>query len=242
MAKQCLDIEGETWKDIEGYENLYQVSNTGRVRSIKNNKVYVLKQYTTIYGYMKTILWKNNKMKNFPTHRLVAKAFIPNPNNYPIINHKDENKTNNCVDNLEWCTPKYNSNYGKSRERCSMNNGSNKPVFQVDFDGNIIEEFYNISSASKKTGINQNLIAQCCRGEKIRGGDFLWCYTDNTDVIKELIKKRTGVYFKIKDIGYVRIGEIAKMIGVSRSTLYTSLYRGSIENLFKKYGLCLDNV
>ncbi len=106
----------EIWKDIEGYEGLYQVSNLGDVRSLKyagGNKVKILKQ-GNVNGYKRVSLHKNNKQKNYFVHRLVAMTFIPNPNNLPLVNHKDENKTNNSVDNLEWCTQKYNINYGSA--------------------------------------------------------------------------------------------------------------------------------
>lgn len=111
----------EEWKDIKGYENKYQISNLGRVKaldyrrtgkeqiiSIKNNK-----------GYSEVALWKDSKRKMFMVHRLVAQAFIPNPNNLPQVNHKDENKTNNIVENLEWCTQSYNNSYGTRLERVS---------------------------------------------------------------------------------------------------------------------------
>lgn len=101
----------ELWKDIEGYEGLYQISNMGRVKSLggkashKNEMILKLGIRNT---YNVVNLRKNNNKKSFQIHRLVANAFIPNPNNYPIINHKDENPLNNCVDNLEWCTQKHN--------------------------------------------------------------------------------------------------------------------------------------
>ena len=102
----------EIWKDIKGYEGLYQISNYGRVKSFggkirshKNDMILKLKIRNT---YNVTNLTKNDKKKSFQIHRLVAEAFIPNPNNYPIVNHKDENPLNNYVDNLEWCTQKFN--------------------------------------------------------------------------------------------------------------------------------------
>ena len=111
----------EVWKDIKGYENKYQVSNTGKIKalnyrntgkereiSMKNNK-----------GYYEVALWKDSKRKMFLVHRLVAQMFIPNPDNLPQVNHIDENKTNNCVDNLEWCTQLYNNLYGTRLERVS---------------------------------------------------------------------------------------------------------------------------
>ena len=109
----------EIWKDIKGYEKLYQVSNLGNVRRIKfiNNrtqkdKIKMLKLIKDKKGYLKINLWKNNKSKMFLVHRIVAETFILNPNNLPQVNHKDENKSNNCVENLEWCSQKYNNNYG----------------------------------------------------------------------------------------------------------------------------------
>lgn len=117
-------MQEEIWKDIEGYEGIYQVSNLGNVRvldrivnsAIKNNdkvkrKGQILKQYNK-RGYLQVTLTVSNKRKYFNVHRLVAQAFIPNPNNLPQVNHRDENPKNNCVNNLEWCSAKYNANYG----------------------------------------------------------------------------------------------------------------------------------
>ena len=110
------------WKDIPGYEGLYQVSNTGKVRSLNyrgTGQTKILKQNITRYGYKTLALCKNGKDKRYFVHRLVAEAFIPNPNNLPYVNHKDEDKTNNAVWNLEWCTHEYNMNYGTINERRS---------------------------------------------------------------------------------------------------------------------------
>ena len=119
----------EIWKDIKGYESLYQVSNLGRVKSlarkvIKKNyvsfkKERILKQQTDRYGYKKVILQRNYQIKTFSIHRLVAEAFLENPYHLPQINHKDENKENNCVLNLEYCDSKYNNNYGTRNKRVS---------------------------------------------------------------------------------------------------------------------------
>lgn len=98
----------EIWRDIKGYENLYQVSNLGNVRSLKTNKNLY---YSKSRRYLRVGLFKDKKRSCFSIHRLVAEAFIPNPNNYPCVNHKDCNGNNNKVDNLEWCTYKQNNNY-----------------------------------------------------------------------------------------------------------------------------------
>ena len=112
----------ETWKDIEGYEGLYQVSNLGKVKSLNYNKTSeskLLKLQKNSNGYTRVVLYKNRKPKVCLVHRLVAQAFIPNPNNLPQINHKDEDKANNSVDNLEWCTYLYNNTYGTAIERAT---------------------------------------------------------------------------------------------------------------------------
>ena len=113
----------EIWKPIEGYEGLYEVSNTGQVRSLdryiktcyeayKLQKGKILNPGKNTNGYLQVVLHCNGKCKTINVHKLVAQAFIPNTDNLPMINHKDEDKTNNNVDNLEWCTSKYNINYG----------------------------------------------------------------------------------------------------------------------------------
>lgn len=106
----------EIWKDIPSFEGLYQASNLGRIRSIKHydkmHRLWEGKILTPQFDGKQNYLHISIKGKPYQIHRLVAKTFLPNPNNYPEVNHKDENKTNNCVENLEWCTHKYNNNYG----------------------------------------------------------------------------------------------------------------------------------
>lgn len=113
----------EEWRDIPGYEGLYQASSLGMIRSVerlvpgkkgffKLMKSVVLKQTTAGRGYASVMLSKNGVTKRWNVHRLIALTFIPNPNNLPEVNHKDENKTNNIWANLEWCDSKYNANYG----------------------------------------------------------------------------------------------------------------------------------
>lgn len=125
-------MKGEIWKDIEEYEGKYQVSNMGRVKSLErtvrcglNGGCYrtiperIIKPIKDNYGYLVVNLWEDGKKKTCKVHRLVATAFLPNPENLPCINHRDENKRNNLAQNLEWCDVKYNNNYGTKNQRAS---------------------------------------------------------------------------------------------------------------------------
>ena len=115
----------EIWRDVVGYEGFYEVSNLGRVKNVKSR--LILTPLNT-KGYEALTLCKEGKRKQLYIHRLVAMAFIPDPNNYPLINHKDEVTNNNVVENLEWCTQKYNMNYGTVINR--LQNMFGKPVIQ----------------------------------------------------------------------------------------------------------------
>lgn len=161
----------EIWKDVEGYEGLYQISNYGNLRSLVDKygkkRVLLRKCQKTAKGYLHTRLYKNHKGKTLRIHILVAKAFIPNPHNYPMVNHKDEDKTNNCVWNLEWCDNSYNSNYGTLPERKSIINtnhpSKSKQVAMFDNNWNLLRVFPSCSEAQRQTGINQSLISKVCR-------------------------------------------------------------------------------
>lgn len=120
----------EEWRDIEGYNGIYKISNLGRVKSLKHGKERILKPSSDGDGYLEVSLWKEGVRKIFKVHRLVSKAFIPNFNNNPEVNHKNEIKTDNRCDNLEWCTREYNLNYGTRNERSSeANKGEKNPMF-----------------------------------------------------------------------------------------------------------------
>lgn len=151
----------EIWKKVIDYEDCYEISNLGRLRSkdrlIKNCQGEYLKRGTIIKltkctnGYLEYILHRDGKIKVFLVHRLVAKHFLPNPNNLPQINHLDENITNNRIDNLQWCTPKENANYGTRNQRCKQNNiKQQKPIIQLDLKGNKIKEYATIGDASRE--------------------------------------------------------------------------------------------
>ena len=121
-------------RDIKGYEGKYMISDDGQVWS--NHKKGFLKPYEWPDGYLCVNLYKNGKPAGFSIHRLVAQAFIPNPNNFPIVNHKDENKYNNNVDNLEWCDYQHNNTYGSRIEK--INQKISHKTYQYDLDGNLI--------------------------------------------------------------------------------------------------------
>ena len=163
----------EIWKDIPEYEGLYQISNFGNVRTLmyhgfKRKNPRLLKPQKNSRGYLQVSLCKDNSIIKVFVHRLVAQSFIKNPNNYTIINHKDENPSNNKVDNLEWCDYKYNSNYGTFKERmhntfinrddCSI------PILQYTLDGSFIKEYPSLSEAARQTGFGLTTIKNCCDG------------------------------------------------------------------------------
>ena len=171
----------EIWKDIVGYEGLYQVSNMGRVRSFKYNKVRILKPLSTNNGYLHVNLRKNNSVKGLLIHRLVAQAFLENPNNFPQVNHKDENKTNNIVSNLEWCDVKYNNNYGSRNKKASIkmlnHHKISKVVLQIDKNTNVvINIFPSLIEAQRQTGCWQQHICKCCKGKLKTSGGYIWRY------------------------------------------------------------------
>ena len=165
----------EIWKDIEGYENLYQVSNLGRVKSLgnggSNSKERILKQLNK-NGYFGVCLCKEGKTKCFDIHRLVASEFIPNLDNLPMVNHKDECKANNRVDNLEWCSAKYNNNYGTRIQRITEK--KSKQVLCVE-TGKI---YPSLRQAERELGISHNNISAACRGLQKTCGGFHWRYTE----------------------------------------------------------------
>lgn len=165
----------EVWKDIPSYEGLYQVSTFGNVRSLnyhRTGQARILKQGRDRDGYCQVTLSNAGRPKSFKIHRLVATAFIPNPLNLPVINHKDENPLNNHVNNLEWCTVKYNRNYGTCTQRISEK--LNHPVCQYDREGRLVAEYGSVSEAVEKTGLVN--ISTVCRGLHRTAGEYTFSY------------------------------------------------------------------
>lgn len=163
----------EIWKTIEDCPE-FMVSNLGRVKSLKRGKEKILSQWITRRGYLEVpISNKNGYRKQYSVHRLVATHFIPNPNNLPEVNHKDECKTNNCVDNLEWCDRKYNANYGKHSPKIILS----KPVIQYSLDGYMLKVWDSASDAQREIPKNQK-ICECCQGKRNKSGGYKWKYYD----------------------------------------------------------------
>lgn len=163
----------EIWKDIEGYEGLYQVSNLGRVKSLnyhRTRKEQLLKPTKSNRGYFKVYLNKNGKMKTFNVHRLVAQAFIENPNNYPCVNHKDENKINNIVDNLEYCTVAYNNVYGTRVDR--VNESRSKPIYCLETD----KIYKSIKECAKELNLHYSAIIYVLKGKYKHTGGYTFRY------------------------------------------------------------------
>ena len=173
-------MKGEIWKDIEGYEGLYQVSNLGRVKSLnyhRTGKERIMKPQKTNWGYLFVGLCKDGKVKQPLVHRLVGQAFIENPNNLPCINHKDVNPENNCVENLEWCSYEYNNTYNGRAKKVAEK--QSKPVFSVNKESGLIMWWESAREAGRVLGISQSDIGKCCKGKAKSCGNYTWFYADD---------------------------------------------------------------
>lgn len=185
----------EKWKAVKGYEGAYEVSSKGKVRSLtrmirttpngveklREIKGKTLKLYVSNKGYLFAQLSMNGKIRGLFVHVLVAQAFIENPHGYPTVNHKDENKMNNSVDNLEWCTYTYNNNYGTHKERVgeAQKNGiRSKPVAQYTLDGKYLRSFPSMREVWRTFGYKTSMICNCCRGKIKTAYNYKWEYED----------------------------------------------------------------
>ena len=168
----------EIWKDIEGFP-YYQVSNLGRVRSFKWGKERILKQEKS-RGYLRVSLSKNNNSYHKLVHRLVAEAFLDNPNNLPQVNHINEVKTDNRVENLEYCSMEYNQNYGTHQQRSAItrlnHSRFSKRVLQYSLDGVLLSEFPSTKEVERQLGFGHSNIAHCCLGKCKQMNGFIWRY------------------------------------------------------------------
>lgn len=174
-------MEKEIWKQIDGYCN-YEVSNTGKVRSVNYRNTGRIKELKPRLqnGYYTVALYKNGKSHNYSIHRLVAEAFIPNTDNLPFINHKSEIKTENNVENLEWCDGFYNQNYGTCPQRKSTSQLNrkdiSKQIAQYDMYDNFLRLWPSGKEVQRQLGFHQVNIAACCRGLIKKAYGYKWRY------------------------------------------------------------------
>lgn len=170
----------EKWKDVVGYEGYYMVSNEGRVRSLDRivnpsrpytRKGELLKPYTDRDGYHRVTLFRQGNRRKKGVHQIVATAFIPNPENLPIINHKDEDPSNNQMENLEWCTHQYNSNYGDRNNKVSK--GVSKKVKSYNPVNGDVRNYKSMGEA-KEEGFSPSKISMCCNGKQKTHHGLLW--------------------------------------------------------------------
>ena len=194
----------EIWKIIEEYHD-YMVSNMSRVKSLERNVVKgngglykieekILKSIKKRDGYLQINLSKEGKQKTCLIHRLVASTFLDNPNNFFEVNHIDEDKTNNRVDNLEWCSREYNCNYGTRNKRISI------PILQFSLDGKLIRKWNSTREVEKELNIAHSQITACCKKRKNykTAGGFIWRYADDYERIPfkvfdlEMYRKKTA--------------------------------------------------
>lgn len=160
----------EIWKDIKETNGIYQVSNKGRVKKEKR----ILNQFNNGNGYMYVSILVNNVFKNKRVSRLVAQEFVENPNQYTFVNHIDENRKNNNVNNLEWCSIKYNNNYGNRIEKYKK--ARYKPINQYNINGTFVKRWNSIKEIAQKLNISQSGIVNCAKGKFKQFKGYIWEY------------------------------------------------------------------
>lgn len=175
----------ETWKNIKGYEGLYQVSNMGRVKSLERKvrhgrgieltiKERILKPGMDRGGYLRVGLCAGGKQKTLKVHRLVCQAFHENPDNKPHVNHLNEDKTDNRACNLEWSTAKENMNHGTHNERVAK--ARSKPVGQYTLDGELVKIWQSPCEAGKQIGLSDSHVSEVANGKRKTAYGFIWRY------------------------------------------------------------------
>lgn len=216
-------LQGEEWKDVTGYEGIYKVSNLGRVKRLKrrfdDGRKSIMRERILLAskdkdGYFSVALSKNGKSTTMRLHRVVLSAFVPNVNNLPMVNHINEIRDDNRLENLEWCDAKYNNSYGKAIEKrkVAQQRYYNKSikVHQYTLRGKYVKGFHSIVEASMETGISKTDIQYALKGKMSRAGNFQWIFNDNIppkeiDAIKRLTHKNVKVAQYSLNGEYIRL-------------------------------------
>lgn len=235
------DIKGEVWRDIKDYEGYYKVSNMGRVQTL-SRKCYgrqdtyniIKKPSDNGHGYKFVCLCKYGQTKRMYIHRLVAYAFINNPYYLPQVNHKNENKDDNRVDNLEWCDSFYNNHYGTARTRLEQSrrdNGNTRGIDVYNLNGDFIKS-YDCALDMEKDGYNRRSAYACCDGRNYSWHGYVFRYkgdkfTHKVDLTKD---KSAATIYKYDSNNkliqvYPSIKSAERDNGLSRNTLYSKTYR-----------------
>ena len=220
------DLQDEHWRDMVGQEGLYLVSDYGRIKGFPNRKkpyIHILKVHRNRDGYCSCYFRIDGETKSRSIHRLVALAFLENPNKYPVINHKDENKENNTFENLEWCTQKYNCNYGTFKEKKSkaaVERGWTHPVNKYTLEGVFVCSYKSIVEASKADHANVTGISNCCNYKMLSANNYTYRYANDKEPTfrgKNLKSVKIRLY-KNGDIAHTFIGydDFAKYFGIHR--------------------------
>lgn len=247
----------EIWNDIKGYEGRYAISNLGNVKSYESNKI--MKQETVRHGYKAIYLKKDGIRSHKYIHILVAEAFIPNPDNLPIINHKDENPANNHMDNLEWCTYQYNNTYNDVHIQRAIKQG--KQVFQYDKNGNLVNVHISVREAGRFIGGSSSNISSCCKGDLYTCYGFVWSHHElmREDVLQKFqLSNKTHLSRKNNSLSkevfqfdlkgnfiakYPSTQEVGRRLGISAS-LVQGVCRGdhkSTHGFIFKYAYDMEN-
>lgn len=248
----------EIWKPIAGYEGYYEVSNLGRVKSVERHvkqgnstryvKEKIKSQHLMTSGYPSVALYKNRKEKIIPIHILVARAFIPNPENKPNVDHINTDKTDYRIENLRWVTPKENSNNELTLQHCRENTYSKeslrkrletrkagntatapKTVFQYTKEGVFIKEFYSMQEAEKEIGVNHNSIRRALNDYTQSAGGYLWTsvYTENMSYSRRKSPLARAVVQYDKDDNLINewdsLNEASIALGMPRANILRSI-------------------
>ena len=198
----------EEWRDIPGFEGLYAVTSCGKVWSYKSKQF--LKPVDNGHGYLKVCLYKNGKSKQAYLHRLTAEAYIPNPDNLPQVNHKDENKTHNYINNLEWISAKENTNYGAGIQK--QISAREKAVYCIELE----KEFKSITEAAKELGLHKSHISKCCRDIQKTTGSYHFNFVNQETFDKS---SKQGIYCVELDRFFKSQLEAAEMLNISKHSI-----------------------